>query len=263
MIKYSEFKDEYAPLYGEYDVVVVGGGMAGVGAAVAAGRAGAKTILVENTSALGGLATMGIVNIPLDFLSGLGQELFDRLNEINGLRKRNSNPEKHKLVFDRMVQEAGCDLLLVTPLVDTIVDGDTVKGIIVHTKEGRRSIMGKRFIDASGDSDLVYFAGGEVEVGREKDHMSMGCSLEFVLGGVDYDKYMASDLRNKDPKWIRFLMDAIEKGLIPDIDNHLNWMTHIPDRPEHCGMDEVSICFAHSRNCFPTKNEDLTRMYLE
>ena len=215
MIKFSEFKDEYAPLWGEYDVVVVGGGMAGTGAAVAAARAGAKTILVENTSALGGLATMGIVNIPLDFLSGLGQELFDRLNEINGLRKRNSNPEKHKLVFDRMVRESGCELLLVTPLVDTIVDGDTVKGIVVHTKEGRRSIMGKRFIDASGDSDLVYFAGGEVEVGREKDHMSMGCSLEFVLGGVDYDKYMASELRNKDPKWIRFLMDAIEKGLIP------------------------------------------------
>ena len=75
MIAYSEFKPEYAPLYGEYDVVVVGGGMAGVGAAVASARGGAKTILIENTSALGGLATMGIVNIPLDFPSGLGQEL--------------------------------------------------------------------------------------------------------------------------------------------------------------------------------------------
>ncbi len=263
MIPFSEFKEEYAPLYGEYDVVVVGGGMAGVGAAVAAGRSGAKAILIENTSALGGLATMGLVNIPLDFLSGLGQELFTELEKINGLRKRNSDPEKHKLVFDRMVKGAGCDLLLVTPLVDTIVDGDTVKGVIVHTKEGRRAIMGKTFVDASGDSDLVYFAGGEVEVGREKDHMSMGCSLEFVLGGVDYDKYMECDLRNNDPKWIRFLADAVDSGKIPDIDNHLNWMTHIPDRPEHCGMDEVSICFAHSRNCFPTKNEDLTRMYLE
>ncbi|MBR6792900.1 MAG: FAD-dependent oxidoreductase [Clostridia bacterium] len=263
MVDFKSFNEKDAPLYGEYDVVVVGGGMAGVGAAVAAGRGGAKTILVENTSALGGLATMGIVNIPLDFLSGLGQELFDRLTEVNGIQKRNTDPEKHKLIFDRMVQEAGCDLLLVTPLVDTIVDGDTVKGIIVHTKEGRRSIMGKRFVDASGDSDLVYFAGGEVEVGREKDHMSMGCSLEFVLGGVDYDKYNASELRMKDPKWVRFLADVIEEGKLPDIDNHLNWMTHIPGRPEHCGMDEVSICIAHSRNCFPTKNEDLTRMYLE
>lgn len=263
MIELKNLTQEYAPVYGEYDVVVVGGGMAGVGAAVAAGRAGAKTILIENTSALGGLATMGLVNIPLDFLSGLGQEMFARLEAMNGLRKRNSDPEKHKLLFDRMVQEAGCELLLVTPLVDTIVDGNTVVGVIVHTKEGRKAIMGKRFVDASGDSDLVYFAGGEVEVGREKDHMSMGCSLEFVLGGVDYDKYQASELRMKDPKWIAMLDEAVTAGRIPDIDNHLNWLTHIPGRPEHCGMDEVSICFAHSRNCFPTKNEDLTRMYLE
>jgi len=237
--------------------------MAGVGAAIAAGRDGAKTILIENTSALGGLATMGIVNIPLDFLSGIGQEMFDRLLEVNGLRRRNSNPEKHKLLLDRMVKEAGCDLLLVTPLIDTIVEENTVKGVVVQTKEGKKAILGKRFVDASGDSDLVYFAGGEVEVGREKDNMSMGCSLEFVLGGVDLDRYNESELRMKDPKWILFLADAVKEGKIPDIDNHLNWMTHIPDRPEHCGMDEVSICFAHSRNCRPTKNEDLTRMYME
>ena len=250
-------------IYGEYDVVVVGGGMAGCGAALAAGRAGCKTILIENTSGLGGLATMGLVNIPLDFLSGIGKDMFERLVAIDGLWKRNTNPEKHKLVLDRMVKEAGCDLLLVTPLVDTIVDGNTVVGVIVHTKEGRRTIMGKRFIDASGDSDLVYFAGGEVEVGREEDGMSMGCSLEFVLAGVDYDAYLASELRQTDPQWILRLADAVESGEIPDIDNHLNWLTHIPGRPQHCGKDEVSICFAHSRNCFPTKNEDLTRMYLE
>ena len=254
---------EEIPVYGEYDVVVVGGGMAGMGAALAAGRAGCKTVLIENTSALGGLATMGLVNIPLDFLSGIGSDLFARLNELNGLRKRNSNPETHKLVLDRMLKEANVDVLLVTPLVDTIVEGNTVKGIVIHTKEGRKAIFGKRFVDASGDSDLVYFAGGEVEVGRDHDHMSMGCSLEFVLGGVDMDKYRASEQFLTDPKWIKLLKPLLESGAIQRIDNHLNWLTVIPDRPEHCGMDEVSICFAHSRNCFPTKNEDLTRMYQE
>ncbi|MBQ9756511.1 MAG: FAD-dependent oxidoreductase [Clostridia bacterium] len=251
------------PVYGEYDVVVVGGGMAGVGAGLAAGRAGAKTIIIENTSALGGLATMGLVNIPLDFLSGIGTDMFNRLEEMNGLRKRNSNPEKHKLLLDRMCQEAGVETLLVTPLVDTIVDGNVVKGVVIHTKEGRRAVMGKRFVDASGDSDLVYFAGGEVEVGREKDHMSMGCSLEFVLGGVDMDEYTKSQLFLTDHKWINLITNAINDGKLPPIDNHLNWLTHIPDRPEHCGKDEVSICFAHSRNCFPCQNKDLTRMYIE
>ena len=126
MIEFKSLNEKNIPVYGEYDVVVVGGGMAGVGAAVAAGRGGAKTILIENCSSLGGLATNGLVNIPLDFLSGLGQEFFDRMTAINGLWKRNTDPEKHKLTFDRMVREAGCEMLLVTPLVDTIVDGNTL-----------------------------------------------------------------------------------------------------------------------------------------
>ena len=255
---------EEIPVYGEYDVVVVGGGMAGTGAALAAAKGGAKTIIVENTSALGGIATMGLVNIPLDFVSGVGTEFFTEMDKINGLRARNSDPEKHKLTFDRLVKKYGCDMLLVTPLIDTIVEGNEVKGIVVHTKQGKRAILGKAFVDASGDSDLVYFAGGETMTGREEDGMSMGCSLEFVLGGVDFDTYYNSDLNKNDPKWYKFIPEQLALGNLPyEIDNHLNWLTHIPDRPEHCGMDEVSICFAHSRNCYPTDNADLTRMYIE
>jgi len=256
--------EEEIDVYGEYDVVVAGGGMAGVGAAIAAARGGAKTIIIENTSMLGGLATAGLVNIPLDFVSGIGREFCDRLIAMDGLRKNNTNPEKHKLLFDRMVKEAGCDLLLVTPIIDTIVEGNTVKGVIIHTKKGKKAVMGKRFVDATGDSDLVYFAGGETMTGRPEDGMSMACSLEFTMGGVDYAKYRASELRMKDPKWVNMIAKALAEGKLPyEIDNHLNWMTHIPGRPEIVGMDEVSICFSHSRNCFPTDNDDLTRMYIE
>ena len=179
--------DEKIPVYGEYDVVVAGGGMAGVGAALGAAKNGAKTIIIENTSALGGLVTMGLVNIPLDFVSGVGKEFFDRLTQMNGLRNANSDPEKHKLLFDRMIKDYGVDVLFVTPLIDTIVSGNEVKGIIIHTKMGKKAILGKAFVDATGDSDLVYFAGGETETGRPEDGMSMGTSLEFILGGVDFD----------------------------------------------------------------------------
>jgi hypothetical protein len=56
----------------------------------------------------------------------------------------------------------------------------------------------------------------------------------------------------------------LASGLLPyESDNHLNWITHIPGRPQNCGMDEVSICFVHSRNCYPLDNKDLTRMYFE
>ena len=134
----------------------------------------------------------------------------------------------------------------------------------IHTKKGKMAVLGKTFVDASGDSDLVFFGGGETMTGREEDGMSMGCSLEFVLGGVDFDTYYNSDLNKNDPKWYKFIPEQLAKGNLPyEIDNHLNWLTHIPDRPEHCGMDEVSICFAHSRNCYPTDNADLTRMYIE
>ena len=252
------------PVYGEYDVVVAGGGMAGVGAALAAAKNGAKVIIIENTSALGGLVTMGIVAIPMDFVSGVGREFQDELTAIGGLWHQHSDPEKHKLVFDRMCAKYGIETLLVTPLIETIVEGNTVKGVVIHTKTGKKAILGKVFVDATGDSDLVYFAGGETMTGREKDNMSMGCSLEFVLGGVNFDAYMSSDLRRNDPKWLKFIAEALEDGRLPyEIDNHINWMTHIPGRPQHCGMDEVSICFSHSRNCFPTDNKDLTRMYIE
>ena len=251
-------------IYGEYDVVVVGGGMAGVGAALAASRAGAKTILVENTSGLGGLSSVGLVPITLDFVSGLGKEFFDEMEKVNGIRRRNTDPEKHKLIFDRMMKKYGAETMLVTPLIDTIVEGNEVKGIVIHTKTGKKAILGKRFVDASGDSDLVFFAGGETMTGRPEDGMSMGCSLDFVIGGVDYDKYIESDVRNTDSKWVKIIAEALKNGDLPyEIDNHLNWMTHIPGRPEHCGMDEVCVCIAHSRNCYPTNNNDLTRMYIE
>ena len=255
---------ESVPVIGSYDVVVVGGGMAGVGAALAAAGEGSKTLIIENTSALGGIATMGVVNIPLDFVSGYGKKFFGEMEKLDGIRSRNSNPETHKLVFDRMVRDAGCDVLLVTPVIDALTEGNTVVGVIVYTKTGKAAVFGKRFVDASGDSDLVYLAGGETVTGREGDGMSMGCSLEFVLGGVDYDAYRESEVRKSDPKWVELIRRSLENGELPyEIDNHLNWMTHVPGLPEHCGRDEVSICFAHSRRCFPTDNRDLSRMYAE
>ena len=252
------------PVMGEYDVVVAGGGMAGCGAALAAAKNGASTVIIENSGGLGGLATNGIVNIPHDFVSGVGSDFQKRLTDIGGLRRLNSDPEKHKLILDRMMSEYGVKVLLVTPVIDAIVDGDDVKGVVVYTKSGCRAILGKVFVDATGDSDVAFLAGAETMTGRPEDGISMACSLDFVMGGVDFDKYAESDFRLNDPKWVKLIKKALEDGKLPyEIDNHLNWMTHIPSRPEHCGMDEVGICFAHSRNCRPTDNEDLTRMYIE
>lgn len=250
---------------GEYDVIVVGGGMAGVGAAVAASREGCRVMLIERESALGGLATLGLVNIPLDLVSGIGASMLERLTAVEGLRSRNSDPEKHKLVLDKMVTEAGCDILFVTHAVDSVVEGGSIRGIVVESKSGRQAVLGKRVVDCSGDADAACFAGCECMQGRPGDGISQACSLEFRLGGVDWDTYLNSDLKREDRAWIKLIEEKRAQGWeeVAEIENHVNWMTHLPGRPEHCGMDEVSVCFAHSRNCRPLDNRDLTRMYLE
>ncbi len=253
------------PLIGEYDVIVVGGGMAGIGAGIAAARAGCKTLLLERESSLGGLATIGLVNIPLDFIAGIGAVMMQRLRDVDGEWHRNSDPEKHKLVLDRMVIESGCDLLLVSHVVEAIMRGPAVAGVVVESKSGRQAVLGQRIIDCSGDADVASFAGCECMAGRPGDGIAQACSLEFRLGGVDWDAYLNSDLKRTDPRWTALVAGASEQGWpkVAQIENHLNWMTHVPGRPEHCGMDEVSICMAHSRKCRPLESRDLTRMYLE
>ncbi len=251
-------------LDGEFDVVVTGGGMAGVGAAVSAARGGCKTLLVEKETALGGLATIGLVNIPMDFLSGIGKEMFEELEKVNGLERRNSDPEKHKLILDRMVLKSGCKMLLDTYVVDSIMEKNRICGVVVESKAGRKAILAKRIIDCSGDADAAYYAGCDYKVGRASDGLTQACSTEFRLGGVDWDRYVDSGFQVENPRWTKVIKRAIENGDIPYmIENHMNWMTHVPGRPEHCGKDEVSICMAHSRNCHPLDNHDLTRMYVE
>ncbi len=251
-------------IIGEYDVLVVGGGMAGVGAAITSSRAGCKTILIERETALGGLATIGLVNIPLDAPSGLAKEMMKELTSLNALWHRNTDPEKHKLVLDRMVVASGCDLLVHAYIVETIVSGDEVKGVVIEGKSGRQVILAKRIIDCSGDADAAYFSGAEYMSGRKCDGKHQACSLEFRLGGVNWDDYVGSDKKKRDPRWETAIKTGLTTGdLAYEVDNHLNWITHVPGRPEHKGMDEVSICFAHSRNCKPLDTKDLTRMYLE
>lgn len=251
-------------LVGEYDVLVAGGGMAGFGAAVAAARKGCKTLLLERESALGGLATVGLVNIPLDLSYGIGREMLRNLDAVQGHWHRNSDPEKHKLILDRMLVGSGCDLLLASYIVDTIMEGDEVRGVVIESKSGRQAVLAKRIIDCTGDADVVYFAGGEYMSGRKSDGKHQACSLDFRLGGVDWDAYLNSDLKKNDPSWIELIQKCVDNGDLPYMmENHLNWVTHLPGRPQHCGMDEISFCISHSRNCDPLSGRDLTRMYLE
>ena len=176
------------PVFGNYDVVVVGGGFTGVGAAVAAARNGAKTLVVEKFSSFGGTCTMGLMNNINGFRNqvkpdniqtskGIAEETILRLKAIEGLgdaayiqEEYNTtpgnlsfgyavDPEKTKFVLLQLLVEAKCNILLNTVFSDVIMEGSLLKGIVAENKGGRYAIYGKAFVDASGDGDLSFKAG--------------------------------------------------------------------------------------------------------
>ena len=186
------------------------------------------------------------------------------LEAVNAHWHRNSDPEKHKLILDRMLKESGSDLLLTAQIVDAVVKDNRICGVVIESKSGRQAVLADRVIDCTGDADVAHFAGCECFEGRPEDGKHQACSLDFRLGGADWDKYLESDFKKNDPVWIDLIQKAVDNGDLPYmIENHVNWITHVPGRPQHCGKDEICFCISHSRNCDPLSARDLTRMYQE
>ncbi len=178
----------------EYDVLVVGGGTGGTGAAVAAARAGARVLLVERYGFLGGSMTAGLVNPFMSYrvqgepiIEGVFADLLDRLSARGGLAQNGSvfDDEVMKLVLDEMVTESGVDLLLHTWLADVQVEGKKLRAAHFENKSGRSQVGAKVFIDGTGDGDLAARAGAQVEVGRESDGLCQSMTLCFRIANVD------------------------------------------------------------------------------
>jgi len=91
------------PVVKEVDVLVAGGGVAGVAAAISAAKEGMKVLLLEQQGSLGGLMTLGMVSLPLSYVEGIGKDLFARLIACQGLKGRFADPEKAKYVLEEMV----------------------------------------------------------------------------------------------------------------------------------------------------------------
>jgi hypothetical protein len=179
--KYIREDSRRVPVIREVDVLVVGGGMAGAGAAVAAGRMGCSTLLVEYYGCLGGNGTNGMVNNfcgyssssgpgkpAFQIVKGIGDEVLANLWDRKGNPSRTStsfNPEILKMVLDDMMAEADVELLYFTQMVDAIIEHHTIKGIVIQNKGGRQAIMAKRVLDCSGDGDVCESADVPFELG--------------------------------------------------------------------------------------------------
>lgn len=170
------------PVLHEADVLVVGAGPAGFAAAVAAARAGAKTVLAERYGYFGGQWTGGMVLLVISthateggakikVMRGLGDELLERLTKIDGAvvnqapgrHNPTSDPEATKYMMDEMVREAGVKVFLHSWASDVVMDGGAVRGAVFESKSGRQAILARVVVDATGDGDLFAAAGAAHE----------------------------------------------------------------------------------------------------
>ena len=186
-----------------FDVIVAGGGPAGIGAAAAAALSGAKTLLLEGRSFFGGVAAtslwMPVNRLKLNGKSrgGVHELLVKKLESYGNLASREGkvtwtdgdglhiHPDYLKRVVFELLEECGCFYRLYSPVVGAVVENGVLKKAVVHSKEGRLEFEAKVFIDCTGDGDLSAYAGAATEIGREEDGALMPVTLGFSMANVD------------------------------------------------------------------------------
>ncbi len=218
------------PVIGEVDVVVVGGGPAGIGAAIASARNGAKTILIERYGFLGGMATAGLLPVITGtnskqerIVKGVCQELIDKMVALGGAIDRDElpypdssqvtyEPQPFKYVADQMMRDEGVEVFLHTFFCDVLVDDEIIKGVIIESKSGRQLILTKMVIDATGDGDVAAQAGAPYEKGRESDSLMMGVTMCFNLRNVKLNYNLGKRRLKEYGEFNKILYESIEKA---------------------------------------------------
>lgn len=199
----------------KYDVIVVGGGTAGIAAALSARRAGVDVLLIEKNSYVGGTAASGLPFIDFfnrdgkQIVAGIAEELMKRLFQekaaLGHIRTSGGHlnsvtmidPEWVKIVAEEMLTESDCHILYHSFVCAAKVENSCLKSIVVANKNGLTEFHASCFIDTTGDGDVAKFSGAEYHQGRESDGLCQAMSLLFKLGDVDVER--ASELFSENP----------------------------------------------------------------
>ena len=253
------------PLLAESDIVISGGGPAGVASALAAARRGYRVLLLEQTGTLGGLATSGLVPTFAPstdgerFLYGgiyeeIDRELCRRLGvECKPASWQAIDAEIMKRLLDDLVEAAGVRVLFGVKVCEAEVDDGRIRALWAATAQGIRRITGKQFIDATGDGMLAMLAGAEFEYG-DKAGNTMSPTLCAQFANIDYKKYEEAYRNGNSDRavWHRML----QAGTAPLIEHHFVCMTRMSPATATSNLGHIYGC-----NVFDP--DDLTRGYRE
>jgi hypothetical protein len=185
------------PVARRVEVLVVGGGTAGVAAALAAARAGAETLLIERSGYVGGTGTgalMSLYSYPYEHIHGICRELINSMVDQGGAALGlviPFDPECFKQVALAKLGTAGVGLMLYTWTADAIVEAGRVRGVVVEGKSGRQAVLADVVIDASGDADVAARAGARCVAGREEDRKMRPMTVLFKMGPIDVQRIAA------------------------------------------------------------------------
>jgi hypothetical protein len=181
------------PVAGTFDVVVCGAGPAGVAAAVAAARKGARTLLLEQHGCLGGIWTSGLLSWLLDHANkqGFMAELTQRMTQRNartvspaGTPTNAFDAEVMKAVLETLCEEAGVEVWLHTRVAATVKREGRLTHVVTESKSGREAVAGKVFVDATGDGDLGALAGCGFDLGQPETGDTQPMSLIALVAGI-------------------------------------------------------------------------------
>lgn len=190
-----------------YDVIIVGGGFAGVAAAIGAARHGAKTLLIEKYNCLGGAACFDLVYPFMRYWTkmpetgerkmlsrGIFEEIVDRMTELCGKGEyylQNFNTEYLKVVLNRMTEENGVDVLYGTSVVKTDRTAGKLNEITIYNVGGLSTLTASVYVDATGDANIAAMSGFPYRLGRESDSLCQPMTLCFRMVNVDMDLFLA------------------------------------------------------------------------
>ena len=243
------------PILGEYDAVVDGAGPAGCGAALALGRSGMKTLLIEKFNCLGGAWTTGFMNPFFDFYdkSGIVQELINELKsagQFGGFWNMSFNYEYMKVILEKKMKEANVEVLYNTVFSRTLTEDKTVYGIVAENIEGRFAVLAKTVVDCTGDGSVAASAGCPFELGVDGDYKEcQAMTLMFLVGNIP-EKY-------KDGLMLFEKLNAVYEKAGKQIPFRVPYL--IPAPNSHFGV----IQFTHMYEYDPLNAKALTQATME